>query len=335
MATNKNAQARYQALDKCFRNPGKKYYIDDLVEACTDSLLDLEPDSFGIQKRQIYDDINFMEDIKGYDAPIERHKDGRKVYYRYSDIDFSINSQPLNEQEAQQLKETLLTLSRFKGMPQFEWVEEMVTRLESSFSLTHSDNRVIEFEQNPYLHGLDFISAIYQAIVNKQVLEVTYQGFLQEESKTFVFHPYYLKQYNNRWFLLGLNPNFDNMTNLALDRIKAIKELNVEFVDSDIDFEEYFEDVIGVTIPMEEELQTIRLEVENTLFPYIDSKPLHGSQKIKEKKMSSTIVELELIPNYEFESLMLSYGEKIRIISPESLKLKLLDGIERLYQEYK
>jgi len=86
---------------------------------------------------------------------------------------------------------------------------------------------------------------------------------------------------------------------------------------------------------IESQLQTILLEIDNTLFPYIDSKPLHGSQKVKEKKQDSTIVELELIPNYEFESLILSYGEKISIISPEILKIRLLERIEKLYKKYK
>src|ERR1035437_3986018 len=115
MATNKNATIRYQTLNRCFRNPGRMYYIEDLIEACNDSLLDIDPSSTGIRKRQLFDDIKFMRDSQGFNAPIESFKDGRKAYYRYNDLSFSINNQPLNEKEAQQLKESLLTLSRFKG----------------------------------------------------------------------------------------------------------------------------------------------------------------------------------------------------------------------------
>ena len=130
MATNKNATIRYQALNRCLRNPGRKYFIDDLIEACNDSLLDIDPYSTGIKRRQVFDDIKFMRDSQGFDAPIESYKDGKKVFYRYNDPSFSINNQPLNEKEAQQLKEALLTLSRFKGIPQFEWVDEIKARLE-------------------------------------------------------------------------------------------------------------------------------------------------------------------------------------------------------------
>jgi len=98
MATNKNATIRYQSLNRCFRNPGRKYYIDDLIEACNDSLLDIDPSSTGIKRRQIFDDIKFMRDSQGFDAPIESFKDGKKVFYRYSDLSFSINieSKPIH-----------------------------------------------------------------------------------------------------------------------------------------------------------------------------------------------------------------------------------------------
>ena len=222
MSTNKNAVIRYQALNNCFRNPGRKYYMDDLINACNDALMDIEPSSTGVKRRQIYDDIKFMQDSCGYNAPIEVHKEGRNAYYRYTDAEFSINSQPLNEQEALQLKEALITLGRFKGLPQFEWVDEMNTRLEYTFKLK-SDEKVIGFDENPYLKGVEHISPLYSAITNKQVLSVNYRSFKQDVSSIVEIHPYYLKQYNNRWFLLGLNQELNQITNLALDRIEQIQ----------------------------------------------------------------------------------------------------------------
>ena len=167
MATNKNATIRYQALDRCFRNPGRRYSINDLIETCNDALLEIDPGSSGVKRRQIYEDIKFMKDSLGYDAPIESYKEGRNAYYRYSERDFSINNQPLNEQEAQQLKESLMTLSRFKGMPQFEWVEEMKARLEQSFNLKTEEN-VISFDDNEFVVGKEHIGDLYNAIVNKK-----------------------------------------------------------------------------------------------------------------------------------------------------------------------
>ncbi len=121
MATNKHAKIRYQTLDKCFRNPGRRYYIEDLIEACNNSIYEFTRTDIGIKRRQIFEDIKFMESPQGWNIPLERIRDGHKVYFKYEDKNFSINNQPLNETEENQLIEALLTLSRFKGMPQFEW----------------------------------------------------------------------------------------------------------------------------------------------------------------------------------------------------------------------
>ena len=335
MATNKHATIRYQALDRCFRITGRKYFIEDLIEACNEALSDHYFKGDGIKRRQIFDDLNFMESERGYSAPIERHKDGKRVYYRYSDLKFSINSQPLNESEANQLKETLLLLSRFKGMPQFEWIDEMLVRLESAFKLKGHDIKSIEFEQNPYLKGLEFFSDIFNAIIYQKPVKISYQGFRQKDKLNYLIHPYFLKQYNNRWFLFGMNDERKEITNLAIDRIIKISDSKIKFKKNEsADFSEYFEDIIGVSLVGTEKLQHIILEINNDLMPYIESKPLHGSQKIRERKDNFTIISLDLIPNYELESLLLSYGERLKVLEPVSLKNKLADRIKNLYQKY-
>lgn len=333
MGTNKNATVRYQTLDRCFRNPGRKYSIDDLVEACNESLFDVDSKSSGVKKRQVYEDIKFMQDSRGFDAPIESFKDGRNAYYRYTESNYSINSQPLNKMEAQQLKESLLTLSRFKGMPQFDWIEELTARLEHYFHLK-SDQKVISFDENIYLTGRGYIGKLYNAIVNQNVLNIKYHPFKQEEI-IFEIHPYYLKQYNNRWFLFGLNNGHNQITNLPLDRIDNIEQSKTKYIpNSEIDFEEFFEDVIGVSIPNDEKPEKVLLKIDKELWPYIKTKPLHGSQKIKEEGEEYSIVELEVYLNYELEALILSRGEKIEVIEPTKFRDKLKLRIVQLQKIY-
>jgi hypothetical protein len=45
--------------------------------------------------------------------------------------------------------------------------------------------------------------------------------------------------------------------------------------------------------------------------PYILSKPLHGSQKVKSKDAKGLVIGIEVIPNYELESWILAFGEKV------------------------
>lgn len=336
MATNKNATIRYQALNRCFRNPGRRYYIDDLIKACNDSLLDIDPTSTGIKKRQIFDDFKFMRDSQGFEAPIESYKDGRKVYYRYSDTSFSINNQPLNENEANQLKEALLTISRFKGMPQFEWIDEISARLDSGLGLSHNSEKIIEFEQNSFLRGLEHITPIYNAILYQRVVEIEYKSFKQDFPQTIAFHPYFLKQYNNRWYIFGLNDVNGYIMNLALDRISSIQDSPKKFIPNEtIDFSEYFEDIVGVTVETDGQPVNVVMKVNNNLLPYIRTKPIHGSQKLKQPGDSFTIITLDLIPNYELESIILSYGEGIEVLKPLSLRNKIIERINKINSNYK
>lgn len=141
-----------------------------------------------------------MESAQGWNIPLSRIRDGHKVCFRYADKNFSINNQPLIETEENQLKEALLTLSRFKGMPKFEWVDEISARLDSGLWLSQNKDKIIEFEQNNYLKGLEYITPIYNGILYKKVIEIFYKSFKQEAPHTIVFHPYFLKQYNNNDF---------------------------------------------------------------------------------------------------------------------------------------
>lgn len=334
MATNKNATIRYKALDRCFRNPGKKYFIEDLMEACNEALLEVAPDSSGVQKRQIYDDIKFMKDSKGFEAPIESFHEGKRKYYRYSDLSFSIDNQPLNELEAQQLRETLMTLSRFRGLPQFEWVEEMKVRLEQTLHLK-PQNEIISFEENPYLSGREFIGDLYNAIVNKQPLKITYHSFKKDDRQIIEIHPYFLKQYNNRWFLLGFNEKFGNIQNLALDRIQSIATSSIPYRENEkFDFQEYFSDVIGVTIPENEKPIKITLKIMAALWPYVKTKPIHESQKRKEENESFAIIEVEIIPTFEFFSKILSLGAGVEVVKPDFVRRKIISEIDRMKENY-
>jgi predicted DNA-binding transcriptional regulator YafY len=336
MSINKNAILRFRVLDKCFRNPGKKYFIEDLIDLCSNALFEESSLSYGISRRQIFEDIKFMESKNGWNIPLERIRDGHRVYYRYSDLSFSINNQPLNESEENQLKEALLTLSRFKGMPQFEWVDEISARLDSGLGLSHNNEKIIEFDQNNFLKGLEFITPIYNSILYKKAINIEYKSFKQDISQSIIFHPYYLKQYNNRWYVFGKNDASQFIMNLALDRITTIQESKKKFIpNKSIDFNEYFEDIIGVTLSNEGVVQNIVLKVSNLLFPYIQTKPIHGSQKVKEQGASHTLVSLDLIPNYELESLILSYGEGLEVLQPKSLREKIKKRIELINNNYK
>lgn len=334
MSTNKQAQIRYNALDRCFRNFGRRFYMDDLVEACSEAIYEFTGSRNGVKKRQIFDDIAYMESSQGWQIPLERCKDGKYTYYRYKDPHFSIHKKILSQSEAEQLRETLQMLHRFDGLPQFNWVEEIIAKLEDSFHLREDLNEVVSFAQNPYLKGMQYFTVLFEAIINEQVIRVRYLPFGKEELE-FVLHPYYLKQYNSRWFLFAFNQDRQKITNVALDRIVSVDFVKGEFKkNKEIDFKDYFEDIIGVSVPSSGVLENVRIKVDRTLWPYIESKPMHGSQKLLHEMPESVEIGLELIVNYEFRSLLLSFGDKVEVLEPDHLRKDLKEIFCTLAKKY-
>lgn len=327
MSINKNALLRYQVLDRCFRNTGRRFFWQDLLDEINKALEEFNGPGSGIKRRQLFDDIKFMESDQGWSIPLQRHKDGRKVYYRYADPEFSISNQPLNESEVSQIEAAISILSRFAGAPQFEAVQEMIPVLKDRLGLDHQSKEVIGLESNIDLKGIEFLSQLYDAIINERVLNVEYQDFKSEEPFTLTFHPYYLKQYNNRWFVFGLNEEHDVPTwNLALDRIESIEVTRKEYQHTDIDWNDYFYDIIGVTRYQDKEPESVVLEFTKDVAPYVQTKPLHPSQKTEwvDGKLRVTI---EVIPNYELEALILSFGRKVKVLEPTVLRERITSDL--------
>ena len=335
MAQNKHAQVRYRALDRCLRSKNKYYYIEDLQKACADAIKDAYCIDEQVSRRQIFKDINYMESEEGFAADIERVRNGKRTYYRYENPDFTIQKMPITDEEINQLKETVIMLNRFKGMPHFEWMEDIANKLELAYMHTDKAGSVIGFEQNIDLKGLCHITPLFDAIVNKKVLTLSYQSFKAPKPVSQEVHPYYLKQYNNRWFLFGLTTTPQKqITNFALDRIVTIGYTLTPYIDKpeDLDFDEYFDDVIGVTIPRGVSKEKIVMRFAGDRYPYIKNKPLHSSQHNYDKEMK---ISIEVIPNKELIALLLSFGSQVEVLEPQSVRDMMKEHVRTMNRFYK
>ncbi len=112
MPANKNALIRYKTIDNCLRNRCKRWTLDDLVEACSDALYDMEGIRKGVCARTVQMDIQIMRSDKlGYFAPIEVYD---RIYYRYSDPDYSISQNPLSLDDCELIKKAITLLNNKK-----------------------------------------------------------------------------------------------------------------------------------------------------------------------------------------------------------------------------
>ena len=175
---------------------------------------------------------------------------------------------------------------------------------------------------------------MFNAIINKRVLHVKYKDFKSSEPYDVIFHPYYLKQFNNRWFVFGLNPDVENIYwNLALDRIESLSETSLEYTPTDNDWDDYFYDIVGVTRPQGVDIQEVVLNFSPVLAPYILTKPIHPSQKDKNEP-SGLEVRIKVIPNIELIKLLLSFGDQVEVISPEHLRDTIKESLKKAYHCY-
>lgn len=334
MAINKNAYIRYQTLDKCFSNRGRNYTINDLLDEVNATLRYINPDSEGIKKRQLYDDIKYMESENGFSIELEKINYNRKKIYRYKDHAFNIKNQPLNPAEAENLKSAIQILSRFTGLPQFSWIDEMIPLLKDQFGLVEQKGKIMGFESNIDYTGYKNIKPLFNAINNERVLHVKYRSFIDPEVLEFYFHPYYLKQFNNRWFVFGRHGEYDIPTwNMPLDRILELSETDETYKPCALDWEDYFYDVVGVTHTEGEHLQEIKLRFNAEAKPYVMTKPLHPTQKHKEVD-AGLEVRIKVIPNFELEKLILSFGEQVEVLAPAGLRAQINKRFREAGEQY-
>jgi predicted DNA-binding transcriptional regulator YafY len=335
MPVNRNALIRYRTIDKCLQNRRRKWTIENLIDACSEALYEYEGINKDISMRTIRLDLNAMRSDKlGYNAPIIVTD---KKYYSYEDADYSITNIPLTTQDLGILQEVSHLLKQFKGFTHFNEVSEMVNKLEDKiYSEQHQQAPVIDFEKNELLTGIQWLDVLYKAIVNKNTLLLTYQSFKARSANDIIFYPYLLKEYRNRWFVLGMKKQGKEIITFALDRIQNItpqdKELFIQH--KNFDPHTYFSNIIGVTRNVAEKPTTILFWASSYHAPYIKTKPIHASQKMVEEVKGGTHFSIDVIPNFELERELFGFGEGIKILSPNNMVRQIKRKIRLMKELY-
>ena len=333
MATNKNASFRYRVLNDCFADGSRRWSIERLIEHVSNQLDEHFGINKGISERQVKEDIHIMRSLppRGFDAPIVC-RDGA---YFYDDPTFSIEKKSLNADDVRSLTEAVSLLRQFRGLPHFQEIEAILTKIEGKTLTNDPDETIISFENTRLTRGYEYLPQLYQAIKEEQVLRITYKAFQAAADEVFMLHPYYLKEYRERWYIFGLVTQKDVIYNLALDRITAIEEVPGRYKQNQqFDPVTYFADIVGVTRPAGTPVETIRLWVSANITPYLETRPIHHSQRVVAKETTGTVFEYKLIPNYEFIADVLRLGESAQLLSPASLRERIAKRVNTLQALY-
>ena len=264
MANVKNGAFREIIIDRCLRSRDG-YSTKEIFDKCNDALInrgELPVSSLNT----IRNDITSIENR--WHISVEEMRSGREIRYRYKDPHFSIFNSPLSEDEIMQLTQSVSVLRRFEGMPGFEWVEELSAHLQTTVNA--ESQPVIGFDENKDLKGMSFFTPLFNAITSKKAIKIQYRSYKSGKVIDEIVHPYYLKEYNKRWFLFALNDKYKSISNFALDRIESIGQATVRFIaNATIDFAHYFDNIVGVTFNTKMEVQKVKIWVVKDQFPYI------------------------------------------------------------------
>ena len=320
MPINKNALIRYKYLDKLLSDRHHYYTIRDLTEKVNEMM---EKDGLDVHvvKRTIEKDLLALQ-CAPFSAPIDTiKKDGRNIV-RYSKDSFSIFNEELSIEERHLLHEVLNTLGQFEGLAHFEWLEKF------KIGLGFGERRqIISFSNNPYLQNSNLLGILYDHISNEVVINMSYHTFTNKSIRSIIFHPYLLKQYNDRWFLIGAADDNKKILTFALDRIDKVEPLpEKKYEKCHDDLYERFEDIVGVTFFEDRTVEHILCWVSDASKDYVDTKPIHGSYTpIKgeaEQNLRSEYPQLQggrfftldCIYNYELIRLLCSYGKELIVL---------------------
>jgi predicted DNA-binding transcriptional regulator YafY len=335
MATNKNALIRYRTIDKCLQNRSRKWSLDDLITSCSDALYEYEGKDTHVSKRTVQLDIQMMRSNKlGYNAPIIVYQ---RKYYTYDDENYSITQIPITGIDMDILKESVEMLSQFKDFSLFSELNGVIQKLEDKIHReSNSLAPIIHMEKNDQLKGLHHLDTIYQAILKKIALKIHYQSFKSRKQNIITLQGYILKEYNNRWFVVGRVPGEERIMTLALDRIEKIEfDLTISYSIEDFDADNYYKDTFGVTVLNEKSLIDIILKIDRANAPYVLTKPFHHSQKLIERLENGAIlISLSVHHNYEIERLILGFGNGIEVIKPRRLRSRMKTIVKKMATNY-
>lgn len=319
MTSDQNKIKRFIRLDQLLRDSGGHTLHEILVS----------DDVFDISDRQLRQNLKEFETVFGAEFDREACR-GRETLWKYKDPNFSIFQQ-LNR-DVEIIHATVERLKMFKGDPRYDWLRLFLMSVEAGIQ---DESPIMTFDSNSDLRGLEKIEDLGLSIMHKYPIKLGYKPYGKELTIQNV-HPYHLRQYNNRWFLLGWSEEYSAINVYAIDRIESIEHLSKTYIAADIDLEEYFKDIVGVSKHIKARPFKVVLRVAKRSIEYLRTKPLHRTQMelTDQETEDSVFLQLQVRVNTELEMLLMSYGDELEVIHPRFLRDKIAEKIRNMARFY-
>ncbi|MFZ9847061.1 MAG: helix-turn-helix transcriptional regulator [Flavobacteriales bacterium] len=330
MASNKHALLRYRIIDRRIRNKYKPFPgVEDLMMACEEALYG---SYYGdaISKSTIEKDLRAMREDEelGFHAPIKFSKKDKGYYYE--NADYSINDIPLNDDDLSAIQFAARTLYQFRDNAMFKQFKFAIDKIFNRLNISPEvkDTAIVQyvqFDQTEVVTGSEYLPAILSAIKEHQKILLQYKAFGKDQASENLVHPYLLKEYKHRWYLICFNEYKRKVLTYALDRVLELKvETSTFKVSKDFDPAIFFQYSFGIT-QIDDAPVLLLLEFNGVQAAYIKSQSLHITQKTIEDIENKLVVELKVTITHELIEKLLSFGASVKVLAPKSLQKIIVD----------
>ena len=195
----------------------------------------------------------------------------------------------------------------------------------------------IDIEDSSKFRGIHHVKDILLAIKNNKDIQFVHENYFAKTEKDYTITPLKLKEYLNRWYVIGVPKEFDEIRTFGLDRIEDLKVGTTSSLDKrkfNTQLDKFF-DVVGLTYGEAKDAKKVVLRVDAQQIKYMASLPLHHSQKIEiEPRDTHLTVTYYLIPNYEFKIQLLKLGKMVEVLEPEELREEMIISLEETLMQY-
>lgn len=198
----------------------------------------------------------------------------------------------------------------------------------NALSLSNNYTNYIQFE-NRIPQGTEHIYGLLHAIKNKVAVEISYHKFYEAEAQTVLLHPYLIKQFKGRWYLLAIKAKTNQVRTYALDRIKNLDISKKKFTpEKNLDLKNYFNNYFGIITPDTGKPEKITFSADSFQSNYFKTFPLHASQRIVKENTDESIFEITVFITHDLIMELLSHGEDIAVLS----RKKLVSELKEIYK---
>ena len=263
---------------------------------------------FEIGDRTIQRDIEQIRFEFGIEIKYDRDKNGYYIDYQNS-----------------------LNIESFFRFLEIVNTAELLTEslLESKDSLKH-----ISFDTGGGLKGIENLKPLLKAIKDNRKISFTHFNFHTEKSRKYTLKPYLLKEYQNRWYVVGIIGGFNEFRTFGIDRIEDLEVLAETFIpDTKLNASERFDDTIGIVYNANT-VQDVILSFTASQGNYVKTLPLHSSQRVIVDDETEYRVVINVVPNYELIQQILKHGETVKIIEPQWLVDEIKGILNRTLHKY-